>query len=136
MLRKVRPRFILDPSISSMKVRPALSRTVNTPQHARYMEPSCTEHENIRSVTAEATPKGQSGDPMSPVDRNSRASDPWLPPLSVYVSLIVKYCAGKILALKFVINFCILSYYAFLLRMRLVVDICEPPEVGSFRAWV
>ena len=39
-----------------------------------------------------------------------------------------------ILALTFVINFYNLGYYAFLWHMRLAVDICEPSEVGPFRA--
>jgi hypothetical protein len=82
----------MNPEISTMKTRPSFSQRSEAtrsaeriwPEHAKHLEPSCTQGSEFRS----AAPVPVESSPEAPGDEiiASRSIDP-LPPLTVYVSL-------------------------------------------------
>jgi hypothetical protein len=71
-----------------MKVRPALSKTFGTPFHASHMEPSCTERDSRGSASVPEGSSHQSRNTANLPEHVSTDDAHWLPPLSIYVSLV------------------------------------------------
>jgi hypothetical protein len=77
-VRKCQSGCRLGPAIGTWRVRPALSKSIRTPLHARHMEPSCIER---RQVTLDAEgPK---------LSTTQATEDTTLPLLTLYVCVDV-----------------------------------------------
>jgi hypothetical protein len=81
----------MEPEITTYKMRPVFLQTPDVddpaklivPEHAKHLEPSCTSGSPFQSASRSALPLSdpRSRKPLRPQDM------PWLPPLTVYVSL-------------------------------------------------